>query len=187
MDAKTLERLRPTDGSSAAVRAALAQIRSERESTQQRLTDQVARTAELLLTGTNTQIRAAEDATRDAELDLVRLGVMAEKLERQHDAALNREAGEVREHRIREAAAAIEAWNLWFEKEYEGHAKALAQGLQLERDAIRLVDALRVNHVVPHGLPRRAQGHVGKTMRDVGFFVRLPAVSADKPCLWWPH
>jgi hypothetical protein len=187
MALKNLEHFRPTDSSSAAIRTALVQIHAEREATQQQLTDHIARRTELLLAGTNAQIRAAEDATRDAELDLARLGVMAQALTEQHAKALESEAGDVRAHLAQEATAAIEAFNSWFASEYETHARAISAGLELERLAGRKIDDFRsIQGYDLASLPALTCAHVGCDSRRLSFFARLPAATAGQAPFWWP-
>jgi hypothetical protein len=186
MDAK---RLRPTDDSATAIRTALILIRAEREAMQQRLEEQTTRRTSLLLTGTNGEIRAAEEAVRDAELDLSRLTLMADALVPQLADAVAREAGDTRAQQVRDAAAAIARFNDWFTVSYAQHAAALAEGLELERTAHRAVTALRdpQNFTFPAALPEMARAHVGCDARALGFLVRLPAAAPGQQPFWWPR
>jgi hypothetical protein len=189
MDAKMMTRLRPIDTSAAAIRTALAMVEAERAATQQRLDEQIARRSGLLLTGTNGEIRSAEEAVRDAELDLVRLPLMADALKQQLAEAAAREAGDVRAQRVREAEAKVIAFNEWFATNYAAHAAAIQQGLELEQAATFAINALRDpnTRALDVALPAMSRAFVGSDARGLGFLVRLPATEPGGECPWWPR
>jgi hypothetical protein len=186
MDAKTLSRIRPADDSASAIRAAIAVVAQERSASEQRMADHAARRTDLLLSGSTAEIRAAEEAIRDAETDVARLDAIGAPLAAQLADAVAREAGDERTEQVRTATAKIEAFNSWFAESYAKHAKALAEGLELELAAQRALNALR-SPVLPHGLPEMVRAHVGQDTRGLGFLVRLPAAAAGQPPFWWPR
>lgn len=189
MDAKTLAKLRPADGTPVAIRAAIDAVKQERAAAEQRLVNATARRASLLLEGSTAEIRAAEESARDAETDIARLDVMAPALATQLADAVAREAGDERAEQVRAAAAAVTKFNAWFETGYPVHAAALAEGLELERQALRAREALRNpnTHTLTAELPEPARAFVGADGRGLGFLVRLPAAAAGQPAFWWPR
>ena len=188
MDTKTMTRLRPTDDSAAAIRTALDLIQAEREATQKRMEEQTERRTALLLTGTNGEIRAAEESVRDAELDLSRLTLMADALVPQLAEAVAREAEDTRAQQVRDAAAAAEKFNKWFATSYTAAAEQIRHGLELERAAIRKIEALRRSDGgIPTESPATHPRACWLRCAWLGFLTRLPAATAGQEPFWWPR
>jgi hypothetical protein len=188
VDAKTLARLRPADDSARAIRIAIDAVKHERTTAEQRMVDYAARRTDLLLNGSTAEIRAAEEAIRDAETDLARLDAISPALSSQLAEAVAREAGDAQAEQVRASVAKIERFNSWFAESYAKHAAALAEGLELEREAERARTALRNTTVaLPTGLPEMARAFVGSQARGLGFLVRLPAAAPAQQPFWWPR
>jgi len=185
MNDETLSRLRPVDGSPAAIHAALAAVRTEQAAAMQRAADAAECRTALLLTGTTAAIRDAEEAIRTAELDALQCLAIEVALKGKLVAASATEAGERRAAQVRDAAAKVEAFNVWFIRKHTKHAAALAVGLELEHAAIRAREGLRSDGVIPD-LPPLVRAHVGSDARGLGFLTRLPAAEAGTEPFWWP-
>lgn len=182
--ATTLQKYRPADESSAALRAAISGLAAERTAQVARIADQTERRAALLLDGSDKEIAAAESAVADAMLTVERIDAFAPELQRRLAEAIAGEAAEAHRQKVREAIAAIETFNTWAQEHYEAHAKAIAEGIALEKEAWRHVEALRHAGVTPEGLPARARGYVGRTEMAFSSLVRLPAIRPGAPIFW---
>lgn len=182
-----LQNLRPKNATSAAIREAVALLRAERVAVQQRLAEEAERRPGLLLTGTTTAIRSAEQVTRDDELNLTRLNVLEAELTRRLTDATVEEAAAAHGEKVRDAIDAIEAFNAWMVRAYLEHATAIAGGVELERQAWRAAEALRdpMTKAMTAELPVLALAYVGLDGRGLGFLTRLPAVTPG-PGIVWP-
>jgi len=187
MDTATLKRVRPAAGTAAAIRASLDLVAEERRGAERRLAECAAARSGLLLEGTATQIREADVAIRDAQTDLQQFDAMAEELRRRLTEAAAREAGEARAQQVRDAAAKIEAFNTWMATVYTEHGRAIAEGVEIERLALRAIDALRdpVTRGPTAELPVLSKAYVNNDGRGLGFLTRLPAAQPG-PAIVWP-
>jgi hypothetical protein len=181
-----LKKLRPTDNAASAIRAAIDAVKRERAAAEQRLADATAKRAVLLLSGSNGDIRGAEEAARDAELDLARLDVIGAPLAAQLSEAIARERDGALAERVRQAIDAIETYNDWLATQYEGHARGIAVGIELERAALRAREAFRdpMTKMVTAKLPPIANAFVGSTARSLTFLTRLPAAEPGPAIAW---
>jgi hypothetical protein len=186
MDNKALARLRPAADTPEAIQAATEAVRQEEAAAQTRLITAKAKRDVLLATGTNAEVRAAEEAARDAELDLERLKAIAGQLSAQLTDSVAAEHGRALAEQIRQAEEAILAFNEWFSTEYEPHARAIAVGVELERKALRAREALRNQQTkaLSVRLPPIALAWVGTQSRSLSFLTRLPAAECGAPIVW---
>lgn len=186
MDNKTLSRIRPAADTPEAIEAAIEAVKQEKAAAQTRLITAKAKRDVLLLTGTNAEIRAAEDAARDAELDLARLDAVGAPLAAQLADAVTRSHAAALAEQIRQAEEAITAFNAWFATEYEPHARAIAEGVALERKALRARDALRdqVTKSLHMKLSPITLAWVGSQSRSLSFLTRLPAAERGAAIVW---
>lgn len=184
MDDATIQRLRPRDNTVTAIREAIAAVRAERDAVQQRIALLAADRPRLMLDGTTAELRAAEEATRDAERDLMQLDAIATALQQRLTDAAAAEAAEEYRRRFDAAAAAVGRYNAWFSKSYAKHARAIAEGAALEREAIQLTDGLRQGGAFPDGMPRPTPVFVGREARALSFLLRLPATEPGN-AIWW--
>jgi hypothetical protein len=181
-----IESLRPKGHTAAAIREAMALLRNEHAAITQRMSDEAARWADLLLSGTPSAIKGAEKARLDDELNLKRLDALAAELSKRLTEAAAIEAGAARAEQVRDAAAKIEAFNLAFRTQYEAHARAIAEIVELERLAWRAIEALRdpATRAPSADLPALSRAYVNRDARGLGFLVRLPAAEPGAPIVW---
>jgi hypothetical protein len=187
MDDATLKRLRPADTSLSAISAAQSALAGEEEKARERLLELQNSRISLLLNGTTAEIRAAEDETRNAEIELLQLGALADVLKDQRAEAERAAMAEQHERLAAEADAAAEKFNAFLQTRYPKAAGVIAEGCELERRAWTLRERLRGNGGVIRGSARAIDAaHVGGTAKSLGSLVRLPAHSAGLPPPWWP-
>ena len=189
MDSATLAKLRPADDTAAAIRTALDAVDAERSAVVHRMADLAAERGRLLLVGTTAAITKTEAAIRDAATDLEQLDAIEAALRRLLIEAEEQAASVAFSQRIAEAAAATQAFNDWFTSAYPGLASAIAAGIALEVQAVRLREALRDRRTghMPEGLPALAAAHVGSDARSLTFLVRLPSATPGTPPPAWPR
>jgi hypothetical protein len=183
-----LARVRPKGSTTTDLHNALIVLGTERAAAEQRHRDAMQARAGLLLTGSTPELKAAEESIREAELDVMRLDAMRPELQRMLTDATAREQAAAREAQFREAADLIEKFNAWVAAEYVKHAKALARGMAMERDALAAIAALRspTTAALPEGLPALARAHVRSSAQAFGFLVRLPSAEPGSAPHWWP-
>jgi hypothetical protein len=183
----SLQNLRPKNATAAGYREALALLRDERAAAQHRIAEEAERRPGLLLSGTVIQLRAAETAVRDDELNLQRLAALEVELSRKLNEATIEEAAAAHGLKVRAAIEAVEAFNLWFRSDYEVHARAIAAGVEMEDAAWRAREALRdqATRAMPD-LPEMARAYVGRDGRGLGFLTRLPGTEPG-PGIVWPR
>ncbi len=187
MTDSSLQNLRPKNATAAAFRDALALLRDERAAAQNRLADEAERRPGLLLTGTVIQLRAAETAVRDDELELERLAALEVELSRKLNEATIAEAAVRHGEKVRVAIDAIETFNAEFGARYLPAAAEIASLVALEDAAGRAREALRdpATRALPE-LPEMAKAFVGRDGRGLGFLTRLPAAEPG-PGIVWPR
>ncbi len=180
-----LTRLRPADGSVAAIRTALAAAKEEQTVAATRIAELATRRKEMLLTASSAELRAVEDAERDAGRDAERLDAFVEALDAELGVASAAEATQDFERRFACAADAITRFNVWMSKHYEKHARALVEGVELEGAALAAINGLRRHdRTIPAGLPPRALAYVGREGRTLSALLRLPAATPGEPLFW---
>jgi hypothetical protein len=181
-----LKRLRPKLATAASIRAALDAVRAEQSTVRQRVEEDTARLPGMFLTATAAEIRALEQSLVDDDRNLARLAALDAELQRQLTEAAAIEAGEARAQQVRDAAAKIEAFNTWMQTQLEAHGRAIAAGVELERLALRAIEALRdpTTNAVYAELPPIARAFVRNDARSLGFLTRIPAASPGAPFVW---
>jgi hypothetical protein len=201
MAAATSTRARPRDESADRIRAALAALEQERTAAEQRVNDETARRAALLVTGTPEQIRDAEEALRLVRIDIERIGARAPELESRLAVAVGREKiAEV--EALRPAAdRAMKVAIDWWEQQYPKLAAEIVAGLELLRTASQVGGEFNTAAAraaadpdvqAARGLPERDPleqfpwAWVGNTMRRPELFICLPAVQPG-PAIAWPY
>ena len=178
----------------------MAALEQERTAAVQRIADETARRATLLVTGTPTEIRGAEQAVRDAQLDIEIIDARAPELERRLSVAVDREKiAEV--EALRPAAdQAMKVAMDWWEQTYPKLAAEIVAGLELLRTASQVggefnTAAARADAdpdvQAAGGRPERKPleqlpwAFVGPTARRPELFICLPAVQPG-PAFAWP-
>jgi hypothetical protein len=126
----TLARFQAADDSSAAIEAAIAAVAAEQEATTARIATLREERASVLLSGTSKAVAAIEARVREAEIDLERLGILAQELEPRLSAARVADIASAVEVKRQEVIAAIEGANRWWSDEYPRLASAIADGLR---------------------------------------------------------
>ncbi len=185
MSASVISRHRPKGQSHASINAALISLRDEDAALKNLIEDETRQRASLLLTGSDLEIRTAENAIRDARLNLERIEVMTADLESKLKEARAIEAGEARAEQMRQANAATLKFNAWLAADYETHAHAIAEGIALENEARRQREALRhASGGIHEGLAEVSLAYVGLEARGFSFLVRLPAIMPGEPIVW---
>jgi hypothetical protein len=185
MDDITLQRLRPEATTTAAIAEAMVRVTDETFKMQGRLEELRAERPALLLSGTTAALRQHSAAISESESDLEQLQAIGKELDRQYKLAADAEAAGERQKQFEAAASAIEASNAWFKRNYLRHARALAEGLQLEQNALNLVQALqRDRRGVPAGLPQMARAFVGSEGRSFSYLTKLPGAEPGQAIHW---
>jgi hypothetical protein len=161
-------------------------LRNEHAAITQRMADEAAGRPDLLLSGTPAAIRAAEQAKRDDDLNLSRLDALAAELSKRLTEAAAIEAGAARAEQVRDAAAKILKFNHWLATVYTPHALAIAEGVEMERQAWRAIEALRdpATKATSADLPALSRAYVNRDARGLGFLTRLPAAAPGSPIVW---
>jgi hypothetical protein len=183
----SLQNLRPKNATPAAIRAALAMLRDERAAARRRLAEEAERRPGLLCSATLIQIRAAEQAMRDDELNIERLDSLEAELSLKLTEATVEEAATAHGEKVRAAITAIEKFNLEFRARYLPAAAEIAALVALEEGAWRAREALRdpATRALPE-LPEMVKAFVGRDGRGLGFLTRLPAAEPG-PGIVWPR
>lgn len=181
-----LATLRPKSVTVADIRAALALIQEERAAVKQRMADEAERWPALLLVGSAAAIRAAEQSKKDDEINAIRLDALAAELSKRLTEAAAIEAGAARAEQVRDAAAKILKFNNWLATVYTPHALAIAEGVEMERQAWRAIEALRdpATKATSADLPALSRAYVNRDARGLGFLTRLPAAAPGSPIVW---
>jgi hypothetical protein len=152
MDDKTLKSLRPIDGSSAAISHALDRIAAETHAAAGRQKAAQDKARQMLLTGSTTAVQAAEAAAVTAGTELAQLAALRAAWWAEHPRAVAQEAVAAVQAQAGAAAAAVRQFNEWVGTDYVGLAEQIAAGLELERTALRLTEALRDQSQAAHRL-----------------------------------
>lgn len=190
MNDDLLTRLRPVDASAGAIRAALDAVRTEREAAAARIRELDGKRAASLLTATAADLRAMEEAARDAELDMPRLDAMADALTTELKTSIEADRAREAERRVAAARDAILKFNGWMGKSYLKHARALAEGIELERAALAATEAAKTRSpevpsgTVPSELPAIMRAYVGREGRSLSAYLRLPGAAPGEPLFW---
>jgi hypothetical protein len=179
-------RHRPTDDSAAAIQVALQGLHDERAAAERRLSEEREQRTTMLGVGTEQQVRAAESGIQSAKLAIERVDILIGELAPRLAEAVEREASEIRDEQVRDAATSIAAYNLWLAEHYETHVRAIAVGVDLEREAWRKLQVLRHSDVPTNGLPSISLTFVGDEGRALEQFARLPSLRPGRRGLIWP-
>ena len=114
-----------------------------------------------------------------------RIDLLVEQLNSQLTEAVAAEAGVAQAQVVRVAAAAqVARFNAWLGTAYEPHARAIAEGVSMEREAWCQVEALRRAGVAPDELPAIARAFVNTTGQSLERLVRLPSAVPGAPIVW---
>lgn len=185
MSTDVIQRHRPKDSSSSAIRQALANLAAERTALEQTIADETARRPALLMTGTDKQIAAAEAAAQSARLNIERVDVLVQDLHKRLVDAIAEEAGAARAQQVRDAAEKIQKFNDWLASEYRAHAEAIAAGVALERAAVQAIKGLTgPMGLTTSALPPLSRAFVNRDARGLGFLTRLPSPQPGPPIVW---
>jgi hypothetical protein len=189
--------IRPADGTSANIAAAIERCTAAREAASAGLMQTKADRRTLLLSGTDAQLVANERGVARAENDIERLGLLAEELE---SALIAAKAAEARA----EWAARVDAYNAsqaafaarW-RAEYPEAADAIRSLLLAERECVQmLADIVELRNTgkmpaFPDGAPELADDRFklfGDGNRVMGMLMQLPTADGklheDAP--WYP-
>ena len=161
MDAATLKRVQPVDGTTAALRASLSLLAAEHVATSSRLTCAQLQRRQALTGGTSKQVAAAEDDARDAELSLQQIAAIRAEVEARLPVAKGLELIAHLRTLQERAEQAVQAFrDAW--PEYRGLAERVAAIMRVEQEAsariIELQNALLSMGRIPEAVDT---GHLG--------------------------
>ncbi len=200
MDAATLKRVQPADGTTAALRASLSLLAAEHVATSSRLTCAHLQRRQALTGGTSKQVAAAEDDVRDAEISLQQIAAIRAEVEARLPAAKGHEL--IAHLRTLQGRAEVavqtfrEAW-----PEYRGFAERVAAILRVEQEAsariTELQNALHSVGRIPEVIDTGKLGTIvvpqlpgvpiawGVGRSTAANAVKLPAAAEGEPAVWW--
>lgn len=122
-----ISKIKPNNDSSAEIEASLARIDAARGEAEAKLAEARASRETLLIEGSTKELRAAEQAIADHELDLERLALLHAKIEPTLEPARERERQAEHESQVAALRADIEASHRRWNKELEGAVRKVAE------------------------------------------------------------
>ena len=179
--------LQPSSQAATEIQASINRVNQALAEAGHRITYLESERTRALLHGTSVSLALIDAKLHKASTWLERVAALAGALPAELDAAKAREAraAEEKADRITAARPKIARFAEWVRKDYGRHARAIAAGLELEREAIEAARAAGIIGEVP--LAFTGEGHP-KGMPPTSFarMVRLPNAEPGLPIHWPP-
>jgi hypothetical protein len=177
-------KFKPAETTTAAVREAMAKLFAAQQEAGQRLDDLQAARVEFEKSGNRAQAEQKAVEIAVVQRELRELEAVGEQLDSMFSEAVRIQAGKAAMLRVGDAQTAIERYNGWLAKNYEKHAKALAEGIALEQAALGHIQALRSFDEASAALPKLSLTFVGREGRSLSSLCRLPAAMPGAAIYW---